>query len=196
MTPRRPFDFSANHIVLDFINTVNGRPVYTRDDLRGPADLVDWAAAAGVVENPAEIIGAGLDGSSRFASAIVLRESLYRVFGPIASGDEPQRAAVEVVGRRATQGMRSAHWVRGSAGYEPRFALDSIEVLCDLLADRGMQLLRSAATDRLGCCAGCGWLFLDTSRGHGRRWCSMNACGVRDKMRRYHQRQTLVSNSP
>jgi predicted RNA-binding Zn ribbon-like protein len=38
-------------------------------------------------------------------------------------------------------------------------------------------------------CPGCGWLFLDTSKNQSRRWCSMNTCGVRDKMRRYHKRQ-------
>jgi len=55
--------------------------------------------------------------------------------------------------------------------------------------DEAMALLRGPAIARLGACAGCGWLFVDTSRAHARRWCSMNACGVRDKMRRYHQRQ-------
>jgi len=34
----------------------------------------------------------------------------------------------------------------------------------------------------------CGWMFLDTSRGHTRRWCSMKDCGNRAKARRHYRR--------
>ena len=73
--------------------------------------------------------------------------------------------------------------------YSPVWPDLSIDGICDRLADEAVQLLRSPSITRVGSCAGCGWLFLDVSRAHARRWCSMNACGVRDKMRRYHQRQ-------
>ncbi len=42
---------------------------------------------------------------------------------------------------------------------------------------------------RLHVCAGCCWLFLDHSRGSGRRWCSMADCGTEAKKRRYVQRR-------
>jgi predicted RNA-binding Zn ribbon-like protein len=35
---------------------------------------------------------------------------------------------------------------------------------------------------------GCGWLFLDTSRNHRRRWCTMQGCGNRAKARRFYER--------
>jgi predicted RNA-binding Zn ribbon-like protein len=193
-TDRRPFDFSANHIVLDFTNTVNARPLYSRDDLRGPDDLSDWASAAGMAHHGV-VVSPDAEGSQHFAAAIALREHIYHLFGPIAAGDDPHSAAVAFVARRAAHGVRSTPWVRGSAGYEPQWVANSIEGWCDRLADEAMQLLRSPATSRIGCCAGCGWLFLDTSRGHARRWCSMNVCGVRDKMRRYHHRQSMATSS-
>ena len=34
----------------------------------------------------------------------------------------------------------------------------------------------------------CGWLFLDRSRKHNRRWCSMADCGNRAKARRWRRR--------
>jgi predicted RNA-binding Zn ribbon-like protein len=39
-------------------------------------------------------------------------------------------------------------------------------------------------------CAGeaCGWLFLDKSRNHLRRWCSMSDCGNRAKAREFYKR--------
>jgi predicted RNA-binding Zn ribbon-like protein len=34
----------------------------------------------------------------------------------------------------------------------------------------------------------CAWLFLDETRNHSRRWCSMAVCGNRMKARRHYQR--------
>jgi predicted RNA-binding Zn ribbon-like protein len=40
------------------------------------------------------------------------------------------------------------------------------------------------------CAAGtCTWLFLDRSRSHRRRWCSMTSCGNREKVRRFYARK-------
>jgi predicted RNA-binding Zn ribbon-like protein len=43
-------------------------------------------------------------------------------------------------------------------------------------------------------CAGspCGWLFLDKSRNHARRWCSMQYCGNRAKSRRHYRRRNTA----
>jgi predicted RNA-binding Zn ribbon-like protein len=190
---RRPFDFGANHLALDFVNTVSGRPIYTRDDLADPSDLVDWAASAGLL-NHVEQVKRCEEEPVPFNAAVALRENLYRVFDPIARGEVPPAAALAFVNRRAAQALRSAQWVRGEAGFEPRWQHNSIESICGRLADEAIALLRSPAVSRVGSCAGCGWLFLDTSRAHARRWCSMNACGVRDKMRRYHQRLATVTS--
>jgi predicted RNA-binding Zn ribbon-like protein len=35
----------------------------------------------------------------------------------------------------------------------------------------------------------CGWLFLDTSKNHTRRWCSMKSCGNRAKARRHYNKE-------
>jgi predicted RNA-binding Zn ribbon-like protein len=192
--PRRPFEFVANHIVLDFVNTVNGRPEFTRDDLAAAEHIFEWVQAAGLAASKEQLTASSAD-PTQFLSAIELRETLYGVFGPIAGGDRPQSAALTAVTRRAAQALRSAQWINGRAGYQPTWPPDSIELICDRLADEAVLLLRSHAAGRIGSCAGCGWLFLDTSRGHARRWCSMNMCGVRDKMRRYHQRQTSATGA-
>jgi predicted RNA-binding Zn ribbon-like protein len=48
-----------------------------------------------------------------------------------------------------------------------------------------VQLLTGEARHRLKCCDGCGRLFLDRSRNRSRRWCEMEACGNRAKVRRH-----------
>lgn len=191
---RRSFDFSANHLALDFVNTVNGRPTFTRDDLRGAADAFEWAAKAGFPTG-VEHIGALDNESSQFRALIVLREQLHSVFGAIAHGVSPEPEALTFVVGRAARALRTARWDRTESGLVPQWRHDSLESIGDRVADEAVLLLRKPAISRVGFCAGCGWLFLDTSRAHARRWCSMNACGVRDKMRRYHQRQANATGA-
>jgi predicted RNA-binding Zn ribbon-like protein len=176
-------------VVLDFVNTVSGRPVFTRDDLAGVNDIYDWAIEAGLL-HPDDQVKHEATAAALLEAALSLRESIYGVFGPLANGDSPRRDALAFLTCRAAQAMRSSTWERGEAGYQPIWQPGSIEGICDHIADSAVQLLRSPATSRIGACDGCGWLFLDTSRAHARRWCSMNVCGVRSKMRRYHERQT------
>ena len=53
------------------------------------------------------------------------------------------------------------------------------------------DLLTSEDLDRVGECQGdgCGWLFIDMSRNHSRRWCDMGDCGNRAKARRHYRRK-------
>jgi predicted RNA-binding Zn ribbon-like protein len=65
-----------------------------------------------------------------------------------------------------------------------RFAVvtDAVALLAD--GERLARLRRCPGRD-------CGWLFLDTSG--RRRWCSMGACGSREKMRRMYARQRAAA---
>jgi predicted RNA-binding Zn ribbon-like protein len=53
------------------------------------------------------------------------------------------------------------------------------------------DLLTSPEAHRLSLCAAddCGWLFIDSSRNHSRRWCDMADCGNRAKVRRFRSRR-------
>ncbi len=58
------------------------------------------------------------------------------------------------------------------------------------------EMLTSGDLGRVRQCAreGCDWLFVDASKNHSRRWCSMNMCGSRVKARRYYQRKARVKS--
>lgn len=49
------------------------------------------------------------------------------------------------------------------------------------------ELLTSGRLAQVRECAGdaCSWLFLDTTKNHSRRWCSMRGCGNRARVRRH-----------
>src|SRR6266850_1944513 len=56
-----------------------------------------------------------------------------------------------------------------------------------LIQQENRSLLRECADDT------CAWLFVDRTKNHSRRWCDMNTCGTRNKMREYRERQKRVA---
>ena len=54
------------------------------------------------------------------------------------------------------------------------------------------DLLLSTERSRVRVCegAGCGWFFVDRSKAGRRRWCNMEVCGNRVKVRSYRARLT------
>ncbi len=83
------------------------------------------------------------------------------------------------------------HIVRVNDSYEWRWE-DGLKLESVLwpIAMSAADLLVSANVAKVRECeAGdCYWLFLDNSRNRSRRWCSMEACGNREKARRHYQR--------
>jgi predicted RNA-binding Zn ribbon-like protein len=59
------------------------------------------------------------------------------------------------------------------------------------------RLLVSEDRTRLKHCAArdCGWVFLDASRNHRRRWCDMKVCGNNEKARRFYRRHRTGSSA-
>ncbi|TDE13076.1 CGNR zinc finger domain-containing protein [Jiangella asiatica] len=175
----------GNALCLDFANTVNTRPATRRDWLATPEQALAWARAAG---HPIDD-RAGLDRA--LPRGRELRETVFRVFSPLAGGDQPTRGDLDAVVTSHAEGVR--HGRLDDDG--DRFRLTwgaprTAQVLLWEVAASAVDLLTRGPLDRLGECPSCGWLFLDTSRNHRRRWCSMATCGSRDKARRYYVTHT------
>jgi predicted RNA-binding Zn ribbon-like protein len=172
-------------IALDLANTVNGPRdgVLDEEFLRTPADLAAWAVHAGVVAAPPPV------DEHVLRQARELREAVYVVFRAVAERREPDAAALAVLAEQHAAAVARARLV--PAG--DRFALAWDGDVLAPLAVAAVDLLRHGALERLKLCDGCPWLFLDTSRNHSRRWCSMNECGSRLKMRRYRARRRATA---
>jgi predicted RNA-binding Zn ribbon-like protein len=71
--------------------------------------------------------------------------------------------------------------------------IESGQVCVDRIAVATVELLTTGDPGQLRACpledGGCGWLFLDRSRGHTRRWCVMADCGTKAKSRRLNDRR-------
>ena len=64
----------------------------------------------------------------------------------------------------------------------------------DLAADAELLASEQQLAHLRQCCGdNCGWLFLDSSKNHSRRWCDMRDCGNRAKVRRHRQKHPPAS---
>ena len=190
----------GGHAALDFVNTVDwrGRPAPEEYLAAFPA-LLEWAGYAGIVDAPeaAQLRHRAQDEPVRAAallrSALVLREAAHRLFLARALGKPPKRADLAIVNdtlrryppRSEIVALGEVYGWRSAARAEP------LSHLVERLAQSVAELLTAPELARVRLCGGtdCGWLFLDTSPNHGRRWCSMEACGNRAKARRHYARR-------
>ncbi|MCD9141475.1 CGNR zinc finger domain-containing protein [Streptomyces albireticuli] len=192
MVATAPYDlrFDAGRLCLDLVATVGGRfseePV---ERLDGPARLRAWLVGAGVVPPGTPLDGVDPSWLARFRAA---RDLLHRVVhaevdGRAADPDLERLNALAATAPPAPRAVRAADGtlVRAVAGPPDceelvgRIARDAVELLTDPAA-RG--LLRRCEGET------CSLVYLDTSRGHRRRWCSSEVCGNRERVARHRRR--------
>lgn len=187
-------------LCLNFANTVNSRLETEHDYLRAYPDLTGWTARLGVL--PAAQLS-HLDELAQQDSqqagqvlrqAVDLREMIYRLFASAARQTEPRREDLDVFVHGWGEAVAHGKISRGEHGYTLDWsaAQDLKAPLWPIIHSAG-ELLLSPKLALVKECPGCGWLFLDTSKNHSRRWCSMKTCGVSDKMQRYY-RKTKQAN--
>ena len=183
---------------LDFANTVAVHPPAPDGErIRSYPDLIEWSRRAGTLS--AEWSDALLAEAERRPDeaeavrrrAVELRELIYRLFAGTTSG-HPSPEDLAAFNASLDDALRHARVVAGGDGFrwawddDPRALDRPLWPLLRSVAD----LLVSARLDRVRECDGhdCNWLFLDTSRNGTRRWCSMETCGNRAKVRRFYAR--------
>ncbi len=176
------YRFVGGDLALDFVNTAGNRlaPSKRIEHLRTKRDLVEWARRAGVDD--------GSRHRSRLHDAVALREALYRILVGRLKGAGPHKLDTELLNMflrlaRANWQLRGAgagwRWQWVGAGKISYALARVVEAAAELLMSKDLRLLRQCSDEQ------CGWLFLDRSQGHRRKWCSMQDCGNRAKARRF-----------
>jgi predicted RNA-binding Zn ribbon-like protein len=177
-------------LCLDFVNTViwdgPGKPrPQSPDVLDSPEAIAAWGTRLAVLAPGVE--PAAADQHDR---ACELRSTVHEAFAAIAAGASPRPEAleslhgiyVEAVDRAwlaERAGVWTLTWPSDDAGsVRLAVAADALDLLSD--APRLARVRQCPGRD-------CGALFVD--RTGRRRWCSMEACGSREKMRRLYERQ-------
>lgn len=187
-------------LCLDFVNTVDSWGANPPDQfLEQYTDLLRWGWHVGILtdEQAQQLFETDEQNPEQtqriFSGAIVLRDACHRVFAAIARGEAPLSSDLDILRTTCSKALQHARLVPAQDGYQWEWAMaDSLDAVLWPIAKSAVDLLTSPELARVKECAnttGCGWLFLDRSKNGSRRWCSMDDCGSRDKMRRQYARR-------
>ncbi|MBT1157142.1 CGNR zinc finger domain-containing protein [Aminobacter anthyllidis] len=117
-----------------------------------------------------------------------VREASAEVFGTIAAGKPPAVQPLSFLFSGTATGLATGSIEPNGARPEltliKRWHFDAVIAF---LAALSVEAYFTLPRERLRSCPRCGWLFLDTSRGGKRRWCSMQTCGNREKVSRHRE---------
>jgi predicted RNA-binding Zn ribbon-like protein len=193
------WDYGSGHRSLDFANTRDWHLTeQPKDRLRSYVDFTDWAEQGRVISAAQKrVLDAEASAHPRQAEKVLadvrhFRDALQRVFDAQATNAKANPADLELIKSHYSQATARANLeVRGDEVTLrwPEISRD-LEYPLSEIAWVSMGLLLSDKRKMVGQCAddrGCGFLFLDTSKNHSRRWCSMEGCGNRAKAKRHYK---------
>ncbi len=197
----KTFKLVGGELCLDFTNTVGGsREVSPREHLNSCGDFLGWCVQAGLLNTSrADVLldkgrRRSADRVATLKRAIDLREAIYRIFSAVAGDKRPPDVDLQRLNGELSGALGRLRVVSNKARYAWDWADEG-----DALVQPLGPIARSAA-ELLTCphllshvrkCEGndCGWLFLDSTKNHSRRWCVMSDCGNVAKVRRFRLRQ-------
>jgi predicted RNA-binding Zn ribbon-like protein len=200
------FELNGGHPALDFVNTLDNRfgPDGPAELLQSYADLLRFLQQANLLSAQRTKLltdAATKDTAARaLQAARELREAIAATLYSAVDGRAPAAASIRTLERYflSANRHRQLQWTHSSKQSPRPWGADwvwrrgeaGVELPVWVLAQAASDLMTSPALDRLRACGSetCRWVFLDTSKNHSRRWCSMKVCGNRMKARRFHAR--------
>jgi predicted RNA-binding Zn ribbon-like protein len=191
----------GDRLCLDFANTIEGpRSARPEEFLHSYADLVRWGYHARALGR--DEVERLLDESVHlpngaavvFDRAIALREAITRVFSAVAARATPQASDLALLQTEYVRALRQSRLEPAGDRFDWGSAANALALDRPLgvIARSAIDVLTTDDLSRVKECPGaddCGWLFYDTSKNGSRKWCSMEGCGSRLKMRRQYARR-------
>src|SRR5271168_325062 len=210
-----PFFELLGNVCLDFVNTLDNRPSgEPKELLKNYYDLARFGEDTGIL-TPEQLdffyerIPLMPDeAEDAMRRAINLREALHAIFSALMNKQpapqlamdrlnanlhdaalhsrliQPKVIQAKIVGSKTPQDEGHLEWRFDDLTSSFRAMLWPIaRAAADLLASTDVALVRACSSPT------CQWLFLDTSKNHHRRWCSMKQCGNRAKVRRFYAKK-------
>jgi predicted RNA-binding Zn ribbon-like protein len=193
----------AGILCLDFTNTaswIGGRQ--TTEHLHEVRDLLRWCAESAIITRQTALTLS--DEAERdparwscvLTEAKELRENIYGLFFALSQGKTPLPKDLRLLNQTLDRTPVSLEVRRTKKAFSCQRKAGGTEFtqLLGPVLWSVVELLTSENIEQVKCCASdtCGWLFLDTSKNHSRRWCDMADCGSRAKAKRYYKKLSVV----
>lgn len=183
------YRFDPGSLALELLLT-GGPGRYARFEIfSAPADFADWLVDSRLaLTTPLSVDDVRIR-PVELTAITTLRDTLWRIAPSLAHGRPLMPADLTIVNEAAATTLRPRidletggfGWVTPITGAQV-LGLVAREIVELVVAERGPRVRECSASD-------CQLLFLDTSRAGNRRWCSMERCGNRNKVRSYRARQ-------
>jgi len=188
-TRRTVFSRIGGHRALDLVNTVEWRlaPKRLIEDLHDYDDMLRWAEQLGLLStddrDALRVLAARFpaDADKEAGRVRVLREAIYETL--FAEGDPG------ILAREYSNAVDKGALTRVDTGWDWQLPIE-LALPRHLVALDAYDLLTRADLSVLAQCqdAECGWVFLDNSPRHNRRWCVAADCGNRNRAREFYRR--------
>jgi predicted RNA-binding Zn ribbon-like protein len=203
-----PALFIGDHLAVDFLNSIASPRGEPHEWIASGSGLVEWLVQAGAISREAakhfrtEASAAELDSVARKAREF--REWLRTFLAKQAGNPQAERADRDLAPLNQLLSTDDSHlqvvW-QGPPTSKDRsndkpYALRRVggrkasKHLLQPIADAAAELICQEDMTLLRTCEGpdCTLMFLDRSKAHARRWCSMTLCGNRAKAAAYRAR--------
>ncbi len=194
------FELSGGSLALDFVNTVDMRPLESRRELLAAYDDVcAWARQAGLLtpeqewdlRKKAARLPEGAEGARR--RIVQARECLFQLLAAVVDGEAIADETLKLWNQLVHRALSRFELEQRREGLCWRNASDPLgldSMLWPVVHD-AMMLLTGPDVPRIRRCASekCDWMFLDRSKRGNRRWCDMTVCGNRAKAQRFYRRK-------
>lgn len=195
MSGTSPLRFDTGRLCLDLVATRTGRPEEER--LGSPDRLAAWLYGTGLVPcGPGAATDPGLTVDDGWLTGFRgLRAAVCRAVTAEVAGDRPAAADIAELNATALAAPPAPRAVAGEGGTLIRTLAAPPEpagLLAAVARDAVALLTDPLARTQLRRCEGesCSLVYLDTSRGRRRRWCSSEICGNRERVARHRRRTT------
>ncbi len=192
-------------LCLDFVNTRCWRGRETpAEELCRLDDVLAWAGGAGGTD--ANLVATCQarwrtrcgEASAAFASAILVRETLFRLFAAVSSGAATRPADLDALNAALASSLPRSRmaWRDGLFVWSADRPAPAMSALLAPVLWSAADLLAGTRRGRVRQCANpeCRWVFLDDSKSANRRWCSMASCGNRAKAHRHYLKSREASH--
>ena len=187
----------GGNLSLDFTNTIEFRGSEAcLEFLESYPSLLAWCWRNDLIDDAeaerlSTLSAERADQADRaFHAAVDLREAIHGICQAVIASDSPAQVELDLLNQMlaSVQPQRRLE-VNGQSFTWAWVQSDDLAHILAPIVLAAAELLVSDELGRVRQCPNCGWLFVDTSRNHSRRWCSMDFCGSKIKSRRQYERR-------
>jgi predicted RNA-binding Zn ribbon-like protein len=171
-------------LVQDFVNTRNY--LYGGDLLGDAEEATRRLTERGLLKKGESV------GESERRRLVSLREALRGLLLVHNGAGEPGPDAEELNGLVTSAALGVRFRADGRPALEPAAGDSPAERVVARLLAEVIRAEGEGKWERLKACRneGCRWAFYDASKNRSGRWCNMDICGARHKMRTYRERKS------